>query len=430
VTVEGFAAAAALPGAADVKPAVHQVLATLGYGDAIGNEVLGVQRVLRAAGYDSEIFVETADLRLEDLTLDYRDLPEASHPDNILLHHFSLGSRASRMAYALPDRMALIYHNITPPQYFVDVHPRLVQLCYLGRRELGLYATRCELGLGDSEYNRQELEAIGFPRTDVLPVVPDFSHLAGPANYMQAGLFDDAWVNVMFVGRIIPNKKIEDVIRFFHAYNRWFNPRSRLLLVGAHSGFERYVAMLQNLVDRLGVPEVHFLGHVSNAELTAYYELADVFLCASEHEGFCVPLVESFHMGVPVLAYAATAVPSTMDGGGIMYDDKDPIRVAALIDQVVTDRDLFDRIIDSQDAALDRLIRKDFGGTLLRFVEQMQHAPRREHPPVAFDFWDQVHESESLDELRPFRPGAFMALPKEIAPVAANPENLENPENP
>ena len=99
VTVEGFAAAAALPGAADVKPAVHQVLATLGYGDAIGNEVLGVQRVLRAAGYDSEIFVETADLRLEDLTLDYRDLPEASHPDNILLHHFSLGSRASRMAH-------------------------------------------------------------------------------------------------------------------------------------------------------------------------------------------------------------------------------------------------------------------------------------------------------------------------------------------
>lgn len=394
-------------------PAVHQVLATLGYGDAIGNEVLGIRRVLRAAGYESEIFVETADLRLEDLTEDYRDLPEASHPDNILLHHFSLGSRASRLAYALPDRMALIYHNITPPEYFVDVHPRLVQLCYLGRRELGLYATRCELGLGDSEYNRQELEALGFPRTDVLPVVPDFSHLDGPANYMQAGLFDDAWVNVLFVGRMIPNKKIDDLIRFFHAYNRWFNPRSRLLLVGAHSGFERYVAMLQNLIDRLGVPDVHFLGHVSNAELTVYYELADVFLCASEHEGFCVPLVESFHMGVPVLAYAATAIPATMDGAGILYHDRDPVRVAALIDQVATDRRLAERIVASQDAALDRLHRKDFAGTLLRFVEQMRQAPPRPHPPVAFDFWEQVTESESLAELRPFRPGAFLALPKD-----------------
>ncbi|MCC7035585.1 MAG: glycosyltransferase family 4 protein [Acidobacteria bacterium] len=395
-----------------MPPAVHQVLATLGYGDAIGNEVLGIQRVLRSAGYQSEIFVETADLRLEDLTQDYRDLPSASHPENILLHHFSLGSRASRMAYALPDRMALIYHNITPPEYFIDVHPRLVQLCYLGRRELGLYAGRCELGLGDSEYNRQELEALGFPRTDVLPVVPDFSHLSGPPNYMQAGEFDDAWVNVMFVGRMIPNKRIDDVIRVFHAYNRFFNPRSRLLLVGAHSGFDRYVAMLQDLIDRLGVPDVHFLGHVSNAELTAYYELADVFLCASEHEGFCVPLVESFHMGVPVLAYAATAIPATMDGAGILYHDKDPIRVAALIDQVVTDRRLAARIVDGQDAALDRLQAKDFAGTLLRFVDRIRQAPPRPRPPVAFDFWEQVHESESLEELRPFRPAAFQALPK------------------
>jgi L-malate glycosyltransferase len=399
-------------------PAVHQVLATLGYGDAIGNEVLGIQRVLRAAGYESEIFVETADLRLEDLTIDYRELPDASRPDNLLLHHFSLGSRASRLAYALPDRMALIYHNITPPEYFIDVHPRLVQLCFLGRRELGLYAGRCEIGLGDSEYNRQELEALGFPRTDVLPVVPDFSHLSGPANYMQAGLFDDAWVNVMFVGRMIPNKKIEDVIRFFHAYNRWFNPRSRLLLVGSHSGFERYLGMLQNLIDRLGVPDVHFLGHVSNAELTAYYELADVFLCASEHEGFCVPLVESFHMGVPVLAYAATAIPATMDGAGILYDDKDPVRVAALIDQVVTNRHIAAGIVASQDAALDRLLQKDFAGTLLHFVEQALRSAARPHPPVAVDFWDQVHESESLDELRPFRPSAYQALPQQSSTSA------------
>jgi glycosyltransferase involved in cell wall biosynthesis len=411
--------------------AVHQVLATLGYGDAIGNEVLGIQRVLRSAGYESEIFVETADLRLEDRTIDYRELTDASHPDNLLLHHFSLGSRASRLAYALPDRMALIYHNITPPEYFIDVHPRLVQLCFLGRRELGLYAGRCEIGLGDSEYNRQELEALGFPATDVLPVVPDFSHLSGPANYMQAGLFDDAWVNVMFVGRMIPNKKIEDVIRFFHAYNRYFNPRSRLLLVGAHSGFERYVAMLQNLIDRLDVPDVHFLGHVSNAELTAYYELADVFLCASEHEGFCVPLVESFHMGVPVLAYAATAIPSTMDGAGILYHDKDPLRVAALIDQVVTNRHIAEGIVASQDGALARLLNKDFAGTLLRFVEQIRRSPARPHPPVAFDFWEQVHESESLDELRPFRPAAYQALPKApagggTAPDAAAPSHTSD----
>ncbi len=396
-----------------MPPAVHQVLATLGYGDAIGHEVLGIQRVLRAAGYDSEIFVETADRRLEDLTVDYRDLPDASHPDNLLIHHFSIGSRASRVAYALPDRMALVYHNITPPEFFVDVHPLLVQLCYLGRRELGVYASRVELALGDSEYNRAELEALGFPATAVLPVVPDFTHLGGPPNYMQAGAIDDEWVNLLFVGRMIPNKRIEDVIRAFHAYKRWFNPRSRLLLVGSHGGFERYLAMVHDFVARIGATDVHLLGHVSNEELAAYYEISDVFLCASEHEGFCVPLMEAFHMGVPVLAYAATAVPVTMDGGGILYHRKDPVEIAALIDAVVSDASLRERVVERQDAALGRLLAKDFGGMLLKYVEQALHSARRPTPPVAFDFWDQVRLAETLEEIRTYRPAAFQALPAE-----------------
>ena len=392
--------------------AVHQVLATLGYGDAIGHEVLGIQRVLRAAGYDSKIFVETADVRLEDLTVDYRDLPEASHPDNILIHHFSIGSRASRVAYALPDRMVLVYHNITPPEYFVDVHPLLVQQCFLGRRELGFYASRCDLALGDSEYNRQELEAAGFPATGVLPVVPDFSHLSGEPNYMQAGAFDDDWANLLFVGRMIPNKRIEDVIRWFHAYRRWFNPRSRLLLVGSHSGFERYLAMLNQFITRIGATDVHFLGHVTNEELVAYYELADVFVCASEHEGFCVPLVEAFHMGVPVIAYAASAVPATMDGAGVLVNDRDPSSVAAVINEVVTDTGLQDRIVCAQDAALARLAAKDFGGTLLHFIDQVKQSPRLSHPPIAFDFWDQVTLAEELEAIRMYRPAAYQALPK------------------
>jgi glycosyltransferase involved in cell wall biosynthesis len=396
----------------DAPPAVHQVLATLGYGDAIGHEALGIQRVLRGAGYESEIFVETADDRLEDLTVDYRELPAASHPDNILIHHFSIGSRASRIAYALPDRMVLVYHNITPPEYFVDVHPLLVQQCFLGRRELGFYASRCDLALGDSEYNREELETAGFPRTGVLPVVPDFTHLAGSPNAMQAAAFDDDWVNLLFVGRVIPNKRIEDLVRWFHAYKRWWNPRSRLLLVGSYGGFERYVAMLHELTATMGAADVHVLGHVSNEELVAYYELADVFVCASEHEGFCVPLVEAFHMGVPVVAYAAAAVPATMDGGGVLVTDKDPLHVAAVIHEVATDSELQDRILDAQDAALDRLVARDFGGTLLGFLDGVRQQARMAHPPTAFDFWDQVRRADELEEIRLYRPAAFEALPE------------------
>ena len=171
---------------------VHQVLATLGYGDAIGHEVLGIQRVLRANGYESEIFVETADSRLEPLTRDYREIIDFSHPDNLLIHHFSLGSKASRTAYALPDRMALVYHNITPPEYFVGLHRMLARQCFRGRRELGAYRDRSDLALGDSEFNRLDLEGLGFPRTAVLPVVPDFSHLDREPNRFVTVQFDDA----------------------------------------------------------------------------------------------------------------------------------------------------------------------------------------------------------------------------------------------
>lgn len=393
------------------RPRVHQVLATLGYGDAIGHEVLGIQRVLRAAGYESEIFVETADPRLEALTIDYRELVGGVSPSDLLIHHFSIGSRASRTAYALPGRMALVYHNITPPEYFIGVHEDLVKLCFRGRRELTAYITRCELALGDSEYNRQELESLGFPSTGVLPVVPDFSHLNVVADSMLVADFDDEWTNVLFVGRVIPNKKFEDVIRAFHAYRTRHNPRSRLLLVGSYSGFERYLAMLQALIARLGTPDVHFLGHVSNEELTALYDVADLFLCASEHEGFCVPIIEAFHKGVPVLAYASTAIPATMDGGGVLYESKDPLDVARLMDMVTSDARIENAVMQTQDGALRRLLGRDFGATLLRYVSDALGLPPRPAPEVAWDFWQQFDQFERFEELRQFRPALYRALP-------------------
>jgi len=389
---------------------VHQVLATLGYGDAIGHEVLGIQRVLRAAGYESEIFTETADPRLEAQTIDYRDMVGSVGPSDVLIHHFSIGSRASRTAYALPGRMILVYHNITPPSYFIGVHKELVKLCFHGRRELMAYIPRCELALGDSEYNRRELHELGYPRTAVLPVVPDFSHLDAPPDRRLAEL-DDDWTNVMFVGRVIPNKKFEDVIRAFHAYRTRHNVRARLLLVGSYSGFENYLAMLQALIARLGTPDVHFLGHVSNEELTALYDVADLFLCASEHEGFCVPIIEAFYKRVPVLAYAATAVPATMDGGGVLYETKDPLEIARLMDAVLDDSHVEEAVLQSQDAALQRLLARDFDRTLLRFVEETLATPPRSAPDVPFDFWPQFDQFDRLEELRQFRPAVYRALP-------------------
>ena len=393
-------------------PKVHQVLATLSYGDAISNEVLGIQDVLGRAGYDSRIYIQTVDPRVEDLTDDYRYLIDDTDPETVLIHHFSIGSHASRLAFALPSRMILVYHNITPPSYFVGVNPTLVQLCYSGRRELQAYAPRCELALGDSEFNRRELEDMGFPRTGVLPVVPNFDHLDVTPNRLLATGFDDDRVNILFVGRVIPNKRIEDLIRFFHAYRLKYNTAARLIVVGSHGGVDDYVSSLHELVARLRTPDVHLVGHVSNEELTALYDVADLFLSASEHEGFCVPLVEACYKGIPVVAFAATAVPDTLDGGGVLYERKDPGHVASIMHAIVSDAALQAEIVRSQDAALARLRKRDFARTLLGFVDQVRQSPRLKSPLLTPDFWQQYETLEKLEELRRYRPAAYLALPK------------------
>ena len=392
------------------SPKIHQVLATLGYGDAIGHEALGIQRALRNANFESDIFVETADPKVESLTRDFRDLLDVNDPETILIHHFSIGSKASRVAFALQKRMILVYHNITPPEYFIDVHPLLVRQCYRGRRELSAYVNRCALALGDSEYNRLELDSLGFKNTGVLPVVSDFTHLEVEPNPFVAECFDDDWTNILFVGRIIPNKRIDDLIHCFNAYKR-INPRSRLLIVGSYSGFEYYLAMLHYLVATTGVSDVHFIGQVSNEELTSYYDIGDLYFCASEHEGFCVPLVEAFFKRLPVLAYASTAVPATMDGGGVLYDTKDPISVASLMETILTNTSLREKTLESQDMALQRLLDKDFGATLLSFVRKVMASPHQQEYRVTSNFWDQLALADKLEDLRTYRPGIFRALP-------------------
>jgi glycosyltransferase involved in cell wall biosynthesis len=397
--------------------AVHQILAQLTPGDAIGHEVLGIQRALHAAGFRSEIIVEGADPRVEDRTVDYLDFVDEIAEDDLLIHHFSLGSRASRMAYALPCRMILVYHNITPPEYFIGVHDRLARQCYHGRRELSAYPPRVDLALGDSEFNRQELEAAGFAPTAVLPVVPDCSYLDVAPDPRILATYDDDVTNVLFVGRVIPHKRPDDLIRFFHAYQSRHDPRSRLIIAGSQQEFEAYGVQLDTLASRLGVRDVHFQGKVTGGELAALYDVADLYLCASEHEGFCVPIIEAFHKRVPVLAFAAAAVPATMDGGGVLFESRDPLIVAAKMDAILSDEGLEDRVVAAQDAALARLRAQDFGRLLVRFVEETLARPRRPAPPVTPDFWTQFRLAQELEAIRVTRPSAFEALP--FAPDSA-----------
>ena len=354
---------------------VHQLLAALSYGDAIGNEALAIQRQLRAAGHESDIFAELVHPRVAHLARPLWEYREVSSPDTVCIFHFSIGSAAGRLIHGAPDRLVVVYHNITPAHFFLGFHPHLAGLCHHGRRELRAFAPRTELALGDSEYNRRELEEAGFARTGVLPIVLDLSLYERPPSPVVRRLYDDGRTNVLFVGRVIPNKKIDDLVRTFAVFQKWVQPRSRLLLVGDYRGFDRYFDRLNELVRELRADEVVFTGQVDDEELYACYRAADAFLCLSEHEGFCVPLQEAMHFGLPVIAYETGAVRETLHGGGLLLQDKSPELVAELLDRVTHGSDLRRAVLASQARAIARIRATDFGALLRERLRPVLEAP-------------------------------------------------------
>jgi glycosyltransferase involved in cell wall biosynthesis len=224
-----------------------------------------------------------------------------------------------------------------------------------------------DLALADSEFNRRELEAAGYPRTGVLPIVLDLERYRRPSSPVTRRLYGDGRTNLLFVGRIIPNKRIEDLIAVFAGYRR-LDPRSRLLLVGDMRGHEAYYARLRERVRAVGLAlgdDVVFTGHVDEDDLLACYQVSQVFVCLSEHEGYCVPLVEAMVFGLPVVAFAAGAVPETLRGGGVLLDDKAPETVAVLVHRLVRDAALRERVLAGQRRALEHIAEADYRAVLL-----------------------------------------------------------------
>ena len=260
---------------------VHQFATALTYGDAISDEMLEIQKALRARGYGSEIFIRLFDPRLAGIIHDYHEYRKFSSPENVVIFHFSIGSPVSKMFLRIPDRKIMIYHNITPHEFFLDSHKILTRECYKGRLEIRLFAGRVDLALGDSEFNRQELERSGYAPTGVLPILMDLDKFDIPGDPVFREIYDKSKTTILFVGRVIPNKKFEDVIKTFYFYQRYFNPDSQLILAGDHRGMERYHAGLQELVDRLALTNVHFTGHVDFPELVSLLPYGKLL---SEHE--------------------------------------------------------------------------------------------------------------------------------------------------
>lgn len=354
---------------------VHQIVAALSSGDAVGNEALTFQRLLRARGYESEIYAGAIAPDMEGLgrsASDYSACP--SSLDAVSIFHFAISSPVVERVLARTEPLILRYHNVTPYEFFLGFSDKLVSLCYHGARGLSAFVPRTALGLAVSEFNRLDLERAGFGNTAVLPLAMNLAALDETEDPVVASRFRDGRKNILFVGRVAPNKKIDDLVRTFCAYQRYVEPESRLVIVGDGRGFESYKRRLDELVSHLRIDEVVFTGAVTQSELNAYYRLSDAFLCLSEHEGYGAPLIEAMHFGLPVLAFDGGAVAETLQGGGILVGDKKPEVLAELLGMVMTDAAMLAAVLETQERAMAKITGVDIGRKLdeaLRSVEGM-----------------------------------------------------------
>jgi glycosyltransferase involved in cell wall biosynthesis len=272
-----------------------------------------------------------------------------------------------------PGKRILIYHNITPAECLEPYNEHLAEVCRQGRHALPALAHAVDLALADSPYNCRELAEQGFRNPKVLPILCDWKQWdAVPADARTLDRYGDDWINFLFVGRLSPNKCQDDVIRAFADYNRRIDRRSRLMLVGSWRYMERYWEELWAVARSHGVEDHVFVpGHVRPEELISYYRLADVFLCLSEHEGFCVPLLEAMHHEVPILAYAATAVPDTLGPVGLLVRRKDFSALAELAHLLICDADLRNQVVRRQRQRLADFRPEAIAGQFRSYLDEL-----------------------------------------------------------
>lgn len=356
--------------------AVHQFVPTYEPG-AVGAHTAQVQRLAQELGYRSEIFAEFVVPQLAGEARNFGDYGRRvrAHEDDVLIYQLCTGSVVADFVMEQRARVVVNYHNVTPVSFYARWEPDLVYGLAWGREQLRALAKSAELGIAVSSYNERELIDAGYRSTATAPVLMDLSALDQEvdeplANQLRETKQGRDW---LFVGRISPNKAQHDLIAAFAAHRRMHDPGARLHLVGGSSSVA-YETALEGLTRELGLEDaVDLTGAVSPAALAAYYQVADVFVSASEHEGFCIPLLEAMHHRIPVVAYAAAAIPETLAGesgcAGLLLNDKSPVAFAVAVERICSDEGLRGQLVAAGEARLS-----DFSleKTKERFAEVLQ----------------------------------------------------------
>lgn len=353
---------------------IIQLLPTLAFGDAVSNDTINLKQVIKELGYKTEIYAENIDSRLPSgVVHSIKKMPNIDS-DDILLYHLSTGTKLNYQVADYECKKILIYHNITPPHFFKGYSEASYNLSDNGLKEAAYLSDKVDYCLADSEFNKKNLVEMNYKcKIDILPILIPFADYMKKPNKSIIKRYNNDAINIVFTGRIAPNKKQEDIIEAFFYYKKYINRTARLFLVGSYSGMEKYYEQLKGYVKALGLNDVYFTGHIKFNEIIAYYKIADLFLCMSEHEGFCVPLIEAMFYDVPIIAYDSTAIADTLAGSGLLLKEKQPMETAELMNKLITDKNLRQDVIKNQRIRLKdfdyETIKRKFSKYINEFIE-------------------------------------------------------------
>ncbi len=340
--------------------------------DAIGGHAIQLQSLLRSRGYASEIYYGNATPDRLDHGIPVHRIGDPPSAGRVLLYQLSIGSGVADIFRERPERKFVNYHNITPAGLLEAWVPAVGEEVRWGRAQLRDLAPVTEFAVADSLFNEHELRDAGYRATATVPLLVDLDEFSGspdPALAEQlAAQRARGGTDLLFVGKVSPHKGQHDLVKALAAYRRLYDPEARLHVVGGAISDE-YLDALERFTDELGLRgAVDIPGSVTHEELIAYYAASDAFVCLSNHEGFCVPLLEAMFHRLPIVAYANTAVPETVQQAGLILPNKEPARVAAAIDRVVTDARLRDELARAATERVARFalprVREDFASAL------------------------------------------------------------------
>ena len=354
---------------------VDQVIPSLASRDAIGVSSLNLRDGLRAAGIDSDIYYGSFTPDVEQEGRPVIELGRATR-GRWLLYQASIGSPVYDILAARSEPKLVNYHNITPASLLRDWEPAVAYEASLGREQLARLAPQSRFAVADSGFNESELLALGYSGTAVVPLLIDMhskSDLPDPdlTERLQRRKEREGGADLLYVGKISPHKAPHDLVKMLDVLRRTYNPAARLHLIGSPLG-ETYEPALRAFIAELGLEEaVNLPGSVSGAELEAYYRAADVFVMASDHEGFCVPLTEAMGHGVPIVAYGVAAVPETVADAGLVLPDKSALPFAAAVGRVLADPQLRSLLAA---AGRERAAGFDLAASTDRFVSLVREA--------------------------------------------------------